>query len=637
MNVLRNTLLLLFSGICIGALLLILSFLLPVNASGSNVIRSIEMVNTEGWYPILPMINRFERIGTTVWNSAGYLDNYTDSIMLHTAADDSEGNVLYRAMNMYNQVKDEGYSYYWHGYVAILRPLLLFMDYGDMRVLNGLLQILLSVLLACLVYQKKGIVWLFLSLTIYGLLMPMTLMFSMQYSWVFYVGTIGSIVVIKYGDWLWKKKWLIYLFLILGMLSSYLDLLTYPLFTWGIPMLWWVIFSKDEMAERERLWGVISCGIYWIIGYGGMWAGKWILGELILQKDLISQALNEVNFRAGMQENSPNMIQYRLSTILLNFKPSRNTQTFVMLSCWFLWIVKSLLMKKEKLHPTRACSLGLIGVSSFVWYIVLLNHTFHHYTFTYRIFVVTFAAILAMMIFAVDQSSHRSFSLKKLIGLSIICMISFIVPFLDKDQVFAHNGYCDSEVIELREGDYIEQVFTPTYRKTSFINLGLQTEETGGYHIEIYSKPDDECSLQNQGIIFQQFITGSEIIDSGFAEIPTNLSFTKDQTYIIRITVGGTGVLGHVTVTRNGEAPLMEFGQLTVNGSPLPGQVIGGINYLKLHNKLPFMMDLYAGIGIFGAIFLIGYYFYERIGRLQRLPKYPIIFLKNKSDIKHNP
>jgi hypothetical protein len=615
MNVLRNTLLLLLSGICIGALLLILSFLLPVNASGSNAIRSIEMVNTEGWYPILPMINRFEQFGTTVWNSAGFLDNYTDSIMLHTAVDDSEGNALYRAMNMYNQVTNNGYSYYWHGYVAILRPLLLFMDYGDMRVINSLLQILLSVLLAFLVYQKKGVIWLFLSLTIYGLLMPMALMFSLQYSWVFYIGTIGSIVVVKYGDWLWTKKWLIYLFLILGMLSSYLDLLTYPLFTWGIPMLWWVIFSKDEMTERERLWGVISCGLYWIIGYGGMWAGKWILGELVLQKGLIRQALEEVIYRAGMRENTSGANQLRWLPIIVNFRQNRNIQSLLIFSGWFLWIGRKLVMQKEKLHPIKVYSLGLIAISSFVWYMVLQNHTLDHYSFTFRILIITFAAVLAIMISTVDQSSLRSFSLNKLIGISIICMISFIVPFLDKEQVFAHNGYCASEMIELKEGDYIEQIFTPTYREISYINLGLITEKKGGYHIEIYSKPDVGQLRQNQDIIFQQFISGTEIIDSGFAEIPANLSFTKDQTYIIRITAKGAGVLGHVTVTGNGEAPLMEFGQLTLNGSPLMGQVIGGINYLKLQNKLPFMMDLYAGVGCFGAIFLIGYYLYERIGK----------------------
>jgi hypothetical protein len=608
LKVLRNTLLILFAGICVGALLLILSFLLPLSASSPNAIRSIEMVDTEGWYPNLPMINHYEQSGAFVWNSAGFLDNFTDSIMLHIAVDDSEGNALYRAMNMYNQVTNNGYSYYWHGYVAILRPLLLFMDYGDIRVINSLLQILLSVLLACLVYHRKGLVWLFLSLTIYGLLMPMTLMFSLQYSWVFYVGTIGSIVVVIYGDWLWKKKWLIYLFLILGMLSSYLDLLTYPLFTWGIPMLWWVIFSKDELTERERLWGVISCGLYWIIGYGGMWVGKWILGELVLQKGLFAQALEEVFYRAGMKENTSGANHPRWISIITNFHQNRNIQTLLIFSGWFLWIGSKLVMQKEKLRPRKVCSIGLIAISSFVWYLVLKNHTYDHYSFTFRIYVITFAAILAMMILTVNQSSHCSFSPKKLMGISIILMVSFIVPFLDIDQVYAHNGYCISEVIELREGDYIEQVFTPTFRKTSFINLGLQTEEIGGYHIEIYSKPDDERPLQNQDIIFQQFITGSEIIDSGFTKIPANLSFTKDQTYIIRITAEGTGVLGHVTVTRNGEAPLMEFGQLTLNDSPLMGQVIGGINYHKLQNKLPFMMDLYAGVGIFGGIFLLGYY-----------------------------
>jgi hypothetical protein len=43
----------------------------------------------------------------------------------------------------------------------------------------------------------------------------------------------------------------------------------------------------------------------------------------------------------------------------------------------------------------------------------------------------------------------------------------------------------------------------------------------------------------------------------------------------------------------------------------MSGQIIGGINYVKLPNKLPFMMDFYAGLGILGAVCLIVRFFRE--------------------------
>lgn len=129
-----------------------------------------------------------------------------------------------------------------------------------------------------MVYRKKGVAYAAIPFTIYGLLMPMAVSQSLQFSWVFYISIIGAMIVVKFRDQLSKAGRISLFFLVLGMFTSYFDLLTYPLFTWGIPMIWWIVMEEHKEGIKEQLQQVLFCGISWIFGYGGLWAGKWFIG-----------------------------------------------------------------------------------------------------------------------------------------------------------------------------------------------------------------------------------------------------------------------------------------------------------------------------------------------------------------------
>lgn len=86
------------------------------------------------------------------------LDNTTDAIMLGNAVYQSEFPVYQAAMkagraeldNEHTQLalkkylnQDQGltltsYERYWHGYLVVLKPLLLVFNYGQIRILNGI-------------------------------------------------------------------------------------------------------------------------------------------------------------------------------------------------------------------------------------------------------------------------------------------------------------------------------------------------------------------------------------------------------------------------------------------------------------------------------------------------------------------
>lgn len=137
----------LLGGTVIGTILLCLAFCIPVNET--NRTATYEIIEEEGWYPSIPIVNGALDTYFTSYNP-GVLDDATDLIMLRTALDPLEKSVVRAAMDM-NQ-----YDRYWHGYIAILRPLLFFFDYGEIRVLNAIGQfVTVCSILFYFFWQKK--------------------------------------------------------------------------------------------------------------------------------------------------------------------------------------------------------------------------------------------------------------------------------------------------------------------------------------------------------------------------------------------------------------------------------------------------------------------------------------------------
>ena len=258
---LGKVLIILCGGIILGTVLLTVSFLFPTNQK--NLEESRALLDKEAWYPAVPELGAGMYFQTFL---PGVLDNSSDCIMLYTAMDDSEGSALYRAMDMYSDYSGK-YSYYWHGYVSILRPLSLFFNYGEIRIINGFLQLLFILILVHFLWNAKGRAYGMLVLSSYLLLMPVALGFSLQYSWVFYITMTASMLLVIKKDFFEKNQRKLFLFLVIGMLTSYFDLLTYPLFTWGVPLILSIIVSTEKKSTMKWLKEVVCTGLMWIIGY----------------------------------------------------------------------------------------------------------------------------------------------------------------------------------------------------------------------------------------------------------------------------------------------------------------------------------------------------------------------------------
>lgn len=286
------------------------------------------------------------------------------------------------------------YARYWHGYLIYLKPLLLCMDYGNMRILNSGVQILLNVLIIFLLYKKKLSEYILPYILATLLLMPIVIGMSLQYSSVFYIYTIGCILLLyKVEKWKYTHKY-IYFFFIIGILTSYFDLLTYPLLTFGMPFILYVCINRDPIIKVVL--NNIKFLLCWGFGYIGMWMGKWIIATMFTGENIILDALNSIVNRSSMNDLQGNAFSL-IDVIHLNITEFLQTPIIILVVMYIL-ICLFLIIKRDlaKDLANNFIALSICVLLPFIWYMGASNHSYIHFWFTYRELTITAFSLMCI-------------------------------------------------------------------------------------------------------------------------------------------------------------------------------------------------------------------------------------------------
>ncbi len=390
-----------------GTLLMIGVYCLPMEPMRQNVRSADKIFAKEGVY---------HEVITGYMGSR--LDNFTDAIMMNNVINEHGTSVIDKAMNVYrvyssgkNPVEvlqaylksGESMSYgsyarYWHGYLVILKPLFLVLGYGEIRLLNIVLQLALMFGIAMsLTRRGMGKYMLPFGVT-YLYLCPIALGMSLQFSGVFYVAFGGSLLMLRQYKRLCEKNRYLQFFFVLGIVTSFLDLLTYPLAALGIPLVTYYLLRDESSLKSDVAQGVKLC-TGWGIGYIGMWSGKWIVGSLLTGKNVFADAMKSIGIRTSAVA-SEKPITY-LEVLGKNAK-------VVLMSKWFLILLAIVVVgavlwgiRKRAFSKNNICRILpflVIMLFPFVWYAVTKNHSSVHFWFAYRTLGVLVFALLSGLI-----------------------------------------------------------------------------------------------------------------------------------------------------------------------------------------------------------------------------------------------
>ena len=324
--------------------------------------------------------NMHEEVPVNIGTSPNYVDEFGNTFQVAE---------LYGLMHRENIVDSYEYTRYWHGYLIFLRPLLTVMSIEGIRNLLFLITVILSVTVLFLIIKKLNLMTAIIYLLSFLAVNLFVICNSMNEITTFIIALISmNFILLKNG----KFKNPASVFLVIGMCTSFLDLLTTPLVTLGLTLPLYVLLNIKEDNKKLYLDCIKIC-IAWVLGYGLCWAFKWIITDITLNRHIVSDAIKQALVRTGKIAN------VGFGQIVKNaFNSFGKTviELFVGISVIYalIGIAKEIYIRKfknevsEKIQRAKVLIFLIIAVFPLVWYFVLQNHSYAHKFFTNRILVI---------------------------------------------------------------------------------------------------------------------------------------------------------------------------------------------------------------------------------------------------------
>lgn len=371
---------------------------IPAGAIRGNLDASVQLIASEGAYP-------------SHGPSITMQDNFTDCVMLNIAAGADASRPVASAMTSTLHIAPDGdiiagtralldgrqvdarpYARYWHGSQALLRPLLCIMDYRGIRVLNYILLSLLA--LACILLSIMRLSPSFALNFAVGLVMVAAWLvpLNMQYVACFGVMLVAMLVLLAMPGRLHSMGSACVTFFVIGGVTQFLDLLTTPVITLGLPLIVWYMLHKPARGCRV----VVMLSLMWGLGYASLWASKWVLASLITGTDVIGDAMASVKLRSvGGETAEQGLTWAAICKIYWTWIASRGKLVLAALVAAVLAITVAYRRWGRPRRIIAANSwLLLVAAIPVAWTLVLAQHTFLHHFFTWRIVLVTIVALL---------------------------------------------------------------------------------------------------------------------------------------------------------------------------------------------------------------------------------------------------
>lgn len=390
--------------VLLGFLLMCVTYSLPNENVHDHIMKDVEVFK-ELHPSIIPN------------DSTTLLDVFTDSIIITELLDKTEYDSNSKnAMAVYGASpsdfnsfiegnKDVTFQYprYWHGNLVVYHTFFNFIDYDGIKILQlfceliliiGILKMMIDNNLKC--YTIPFIISLFF-------IHPEVIGLSMQYAPIFFIMLISVFILLKFKDKLLENNNLIYYFLIIGMATSFFDLLTYPLITLGTPLIFYLLLENNKKSLKENMMKLLLFVGIWFFGYIGMWVSKWIISSIVLNQDIISNGLEVISVRSSTEGVS------RFDALFKNISIYNYPYYIGIMILIGIYYIARLIKIKETITINKLKKIIpflLIGITPFLWYLFASNHSYIHYWMTYRILFVFFFAIMCSLEYLITKRTN---------------------------------------------------------------------------------------------------------------------------------------------------------------------------------------------------------------------------------------
>ena len=283
------------------------------------------------------------------------------------------------------------YSRYWHGSTFLTRILLTFMSFMSIRYLLYLVSTVM--MLWCFVRLWNHVDRMLAVAVTFALLMVnvFVMQFSVQYIQVLLIA-LGGMIWLSYHRQPTDTQ-VVLLFLILGSLTAFLDLLTVPTLTLGLPLL--VLLSLP--GRQDTLWSLVKVCLWWASAYALTWASKWGIASLLTDIDVFADASHEA---VVWQEDGGSFIGNALGDNLGHVR-------WIYVTIFAVLLIVAACIWHRKGQWGKVAQYLFILATPLLFYVAMAHHSAHHSQFTYRGLAVSITALVMAIASQVDWPRVR--------------------------------------------------------------------------------------------------------------------------------------------------------------------------------------------------------------------------------------
>ncbi len=294
------------------------------------------------------------------------------------------------------------YGRYWHGYLSVLKPLLVAFDLSQIRMVFLFSFVALLGWSTILLSRSEGTVTAVVYLSTFFAVHFIVAMFSLSLFFSFCIGIAATVFVQLHhgGRWDFLNSgegavfWIVFYFVI-GGVTVFFDFLDTPIVTLGLPLGMQVFLARDGIGRNQAvksIFFVLAVSLAWAVGYGGLMLTKWILSSLVTGFDFVRDGFSSVVYRSGGTSGAIKIarsaaLRKNVGMLVHRWQVKILTPPLVVALVWLArtgrWRHLGL-VRWWYLIP-----LALVGTLPFGWYLVADNHSFVHAFITYRDLVVT--------------------------------------------------------------------------------------------------------------------------------------------------------------------------------------------------------------------------------------------------------
>lgn len=401
-----------------------LSYCIPTELLEDHVEESMEILSEEGRYP-----NSY---------TGEPFDNPTVFTMLEMASQPSMGNPFTTALlnprlsvtgdwseritsvsNAPNGTYNDAYYRYWHGYLVILKPLLIVCNVKEIRLIFQT-AFFLMLCIACISLTRAKLapiaIALCMSLALIGAAdaastLPVFFSFFIALvgvAWIGRQGTGHSTEQSPSRSMTTAPDHIFIGFMLLGAFTAYFDFLDNPLLTFGLPAVTLICSTCSHQHKREAwhcIRTLLCCCASWGFGYGCTWLAKWVIAHCLTDFDVIGQAVTSILYRSGLDNGESSFVYGSpLDAVCASFQ-TLGFIRYIVIAC-VLFIIACLVVipacsLSQRANTAaisfakKAAILLFVALLPYAWFLLLSNHTLIHLYFAYRTQAVALFALFS--------------------------------------------------------------------------------------------------------------------------------------------------------------------------------------------------------------------------------------------------